>query len=986
MKLLIFSDLHLNNPGNFGVDETTGLSKRLLEQQKVTKQIINLAIEEKVDAVLFGGDLIHSVGSVSTEVLNTAHLFFNSFRTSVCVPVYFVPGNHDLNNRKNPKWYNYSCKVFEPVQPPANIKLIGFHEKIDYEKVKGFDIVAIHQTPINARVGNYVFTEGFNWQELARNNKLVLCGHIHQRQYLADNCIIVGSPMSLTFGDAGDRGIYLVDTDTGAAEFRKLNYPEFLTVENYEDVRDDGNYYRVLNKDSRPPDSTAENVKVQSAPVYLPERIKSTNFFEILKEWLTIKEKPEEYLDLLSDIVDEKFQLGKKIYNGRLRQVTIKDFLSIGDITYRVEDGFTLVLGENDVFTSNGSGKSTLFEAIYWCFFGKTTKGLSGDDVIRNRPEQQKDCKVMLSLIAADGSELNISRSRVEGIGIFTKAPDAIVFYDVCGDRKLTDCQKLLESLLGIDENLFRTSCYFSQENLLMLTGLEDAARTEMITDLLGFESYNDLYSKVHKKIEIVEKKVVDFNAKINVSEIQIAGSKGKLDVYTKSLETLEETYQRTQGSIQESESLKKSVKAELETFKVTEVPFRDFEGEEKALVFDKENNAEKIKNFADIFYMYLESVKEVEIKHKVAISEARHANDLFIELVDEIGVVEEAVTGGHCSKCGSIVSEEGKKLYILSREKDLANVREKRDAYDKKVIELSNALKELEKLKQEHLRSEKQLRDAGVKLEKEISDLNKERRSYETKKQEQTSQKVQLQNKIQTYVDRINEYTVQLDNTTSQIQATETSIEKLQKSLGECDSLILATQEEIKKLNLQVEILEFWKIAFSSKGIRALLLDRFCNEFSRILNNYLSEISNESMRLILTPTSMTKGGEERNKIGMTVKFKEYDVSYNSLSGGEKRRVDCSLIFALSKYLEEKYELGSQGLLGIMVLDEVFGGLDTEGIDSLISLLERESKGKSIFIIDHNPRLTAFADRVFTVKKENNISSLETENTYIIEE
>ena len=77
MKLLIFSDLHLNNPGNFGVDETTGLSKRLLEQQKVTKQIINLAIEEKVDAVLFGGDLIHSVGSVSTEVLNTAHLFFN---------------------------------------------------------------------------------------------------------------------------------------------------------------------------------------------------------------------------------------------------------------------------------------------------------------------------------------------------------------------------------------------------------------------------------------------------------------------------------------------------------------------------------------------------------------------------------------------------------------------------------------------------------------------------------------------------------------------------------------------------------------------------------------------------------------------------------------------------------------------------------------------------------------------------------------------
>jgi DNA repair exonuclease SbcCD ATPase subunit/DNA repair exonuclease SbcCD nuclease subunit len=977
VKFLAFSDLHLHNPGNFGVDLTTGLSKRLLEQQKVTTQIVNIAVEEEVDAVLFIGDLVHSVGSVSTEVLNTAHLFFNSLR-SKSIPVYFVPGNHDLNNRKNPKWYNYSCKVFEPSQPPKNIKLIGFHEKVDYEEVRGYDIVAIHQTPINARVGNYVFKEGFNWEELARNNKLVLCGHIHQRQHLADNCIIVGSPMQLTFGDAGDRGIYIVDSDSGAAEFRKLQYPEFITVENYWDTKDDGNYYRVLNKDSRPPDSiTTENIRVQSTPEYLEERIKSTNFFEILKEWLTIKEKPESYLESLSDIVDEKFQLGKKIYNGRLRQVTIKDFLSIGDITYRVEDGFTLVLGENDVFDSNGSGKSSLFEAIYWCLFGKTTKGLSGDDVIRNRPEQQKDCKVMLSLIAADGSELNISRSREEGIGIFRKAPDAIVFYDVCGDRKLTDCQKLLESLLGIDENLFRTSCYFSQENLLMLTGLEDAARTEMITDLLGFESYNDLYSKVHKKIETVEKKVLDFNSKINASELQIAGYKGKLDVYTESLETLRETYQRTQKNMQETELTAEKIKAELETFKVTETPFRDFESEEGVLLGKKLKHALKVTNFTTTLNEDLESMHEVETEQKVAMSKAENANELFLKLVDEIGIVEDAVVGVNCRECGSVVSEDVKKLYILSKEAELAEVREKRDIHDKKVNELNKVVISFKKIREERNKTKEEYEKEGLKIEKEITDLNKERRSYETKKQEQASQKVQLQSKIQTYVDRINEYTLQLDNTASQIQTTKADIEKLRERLQECESFILVTQEEIKKLNLQVEILEFWKVAFSPKGIRALLLDKFCNEFSTILNNYLSEISNESMRLIMTPTSMTKGGEERNKIGIVVKFKEFDVSYNSLSGGEKRRVDCSLIFALSKYLEEKYELGPQGLLGIMVLDELFSSLDIEGIDSLVSLLERESKEKSIFVIDHNPRLTAFANRIFTVKKENNISSLE---------
>ena len=376
----------------------------------------------------------------------------------------------------------------------------------------------------------------------------------------------------------------------------------------------------------------------------------------------------------------------------------------------------------------------------------------------------------------------------------------------------------------------------------------------------------------------------------------------------------------------------------------------------------------------------------EIETEWKVSENKLDSTFESLRQLEDELERVRNVEEGVYCPECGALVSQETKQCYIDSKRIELETRRVKNEEQKKKVEELNKTVESFKKIKEERNKTKAEYEKEGLKLEKEISDLNKERRSYETKKQEQASQKVQLQSKIQTYVDRINEYTIQLDNTTSQIQATEASIKKLQESLEECDSFILATQEEIKKLNLQVEILEFWKVAFSSKGIRALLLDRFCNEFSRILNNYLSEISNESMRLILTPTSMTKGGEERNKIGMTVKFKEYDVSYNSLSGGEKRRVDCSLIFALSKYLEEKYELGSQGLLGIMVLDEVFGGLDTEGIDSLISLLERESKGKSIFIIDHNPRLTAFADRVFTVKKENNISSLETENTYIIEE
>ena len=972
MRLLVFADPHLHNWSSFGIDPVTGLSKRLVDQQKVTKQIISLAVTMKVDAVLCLGDIIHSVGTVSTEVLNTAYLFFQAFRQAG-IPVYFVPGNHDLNNRKNPKWYNYSCKVFEPTPPPASIKIIGYHETIDYEAVKGFDIVAIHKTPLGARLGSYTFEQGFDWKTIAANNKLVLCGHIHQRQHLTDNCIIVGSPMHLTFGDEGERGIYLVDTDKGTAEFKKLKYPEFITVENYSDTKDDGNYYRVLQKPQASDSIVTENVKVNASPTYLPERIKSTSFYEILKEWLVIQEKPESYLDALSDIIDDKFQLGKTLYNGKLQQVTIKDFLSIGEITYTVENGFTLVLGANDIFNSNGSGKSSLFEAIYWCLFGKTTKGLTADDVIRNRPTQQADCKVTLWLKSDNGAELHITRSRAEGIGIFKKTEDGL-FYDICGERKLADCQKLLEEILGFDEKLFRTSCYFSQENLLMLTGLEDADRTKMITDLLGFESYNDLYAQTHKKIEKLSREISTHEEDIAGRELKIANAKGKLSTYEEHLASARKAAQEIQVKLAAAKDNKSLVEEELESFQAVELPFRDFDAEEAELEKYQVSTKADLASVAELMESTQQALAEATAQYQTACHEASTAISSFIDLEKELMTINKASEGAYCLSCGSLVSKETKQEYIASKTAELLARKAKRITCEKEVSRTDSVVVSIKETRASDLATKKRAEKLLETVEIQLSSLRKERRSYDAKKQEQSSQKANIQAKLQTFLDKINECTKQLEASAAQTKAIQESIATLAKFLEDHEAGIAEFKEKIQAILEQIDILEIWKTAFSPKGIRALLLDKFCNDFNQIVNVYLHQISNENMGLLVQPTSMTKGGEERNKIGLVVYFKDYQVKYASLSGGEKRRVDCSLIFGLSKYLETKYNLGAQGLLGVLVLDEVFGGLDKSGEDTLINLLAEESKSKAIFIIDHLLNLTGSADRVWTVGKIEDVS------------
>lgn len=109
----------------------------------------------------------------------------------------------------------------------------------------------------------------------------------------------------------------------------------------------------------------------------------------------------------------------------------------------------------------------------------------------------------------------------------------------------------------------------------------------------------------------------------------------------------------------------------------------------------------------------------------------------------------------------------------------------------------------------------------------------------------------------------------------------------------------------------------------------------------------------------------------------MTITLDGKEVTYTSLSGGEKRRIDCALCFGLSKYITLKYQLGSGGILGLLILDEVFSYLDQTGEDALAILLAEEGKDKAVFVIDHMFGLKAYADDVWTVKKASGISTLE---------
>ncbi|MBI4199991.1 MAG: exonuclease SbcCD subunit D [Chloroflexi bacterium] len=94
MKLLHFADLHIGVENYGRVDPQTGLSTRLLDFLATFDELVDFAIAQQVDAVLFAGDAYKSRDPSQTHQREFARRIARL--TSAGIPVFLVAGNHDL--------------------------------------------------------------------------------------------------------------------------------------------------------------------------------------------------------------------------------------------------------------------------------------------------------------------------------------------------------------------------------------------------------------------------------------------------------------------------------------------------------------------------------------------------------------------------------------------------------------------------------------------------------------------------------------------------------------------------------------------------------------------------------------------------------------------------------------------------------------------------------------------------------------------------
>jgi len=247
MKLLHFSDIHIGMENYAKLDPETGLSSRLLDFFNTFDFIVDLAIKEGVDAVVFAGDAYKTRDPNPTQQRGFGERIKRLAKNGI--PVVLVVGNHDTPNavgRANTLdiysaleidnvWVSREVRLLDIPTKSGNLQIITLPwlHKNDYktvaEKLKPLydkispDSPAIFLSHAEVEGASFGSEKGMAIANdvtiplsLLQDKRLsyVALGHIHKHQVLGKDPLVVyaGSPQRIDFGEEKEeKGICLVE-------------------------------------------------------------------------------------------------------------------------------------------------------------------------------------------------------------------------------------------------------------------------------------------------------------------------------------------------------------------------------------------------------------------------------------------------------------------------------------------------------------------------------------------------------------------------------------------------------------------------------------------------------------------------------------------------------------------------------------------------------------------------------------------------------
>ncbi|EOD5320497.1 AAA family ATPase [Klebsiella pneumoniae subsp. pneumoniae] len=625
----------------------------------------------------------------------------------------------------------------------------------------------------------------------------------------------------------------------------------------------------------------------------------------------------------------------------------VENFMALANAKVELDQrGLVLIQGVNagdSSAASNGAGKSTLMNSLMWCIYGETSHGVKGDDVLSTGHE--KNCRVKVT-IEDEGKRYAIIRHRkhkefknrliVRGEdGDMTKGKDSLT-------------QEFVERLIGASKEVFMASIYASQEAMPDLPGMSDKNLKTIVEEAAGVDRLTKAYAIARERANAAAARMETTKTKMDACLSLVESAQNELESAKTSSEAWErdrnERLDVARADLVGAEVTLTEVEMELRSLPEQ---IRDTEnaiGKEREKLASKEEHDAKLVKVRGAITDIRASIRITENIQKEAMQRAR----AFKVKAEEVNTK----VGEPCPTCG--------KAYCVE---DLSTVKESFVEQARSEISQAQASATSVAKYQEHLEKALKIESSLVASTPDVSaiisrieQLTKELGTLRHREKEIVAVEA-LVARARSEVDRI----------TKETNPFLAVIKRHEESLAANKSNYGVLKTELKNIQEQALLLDKARQVYSPAGVRSHILTSVTPFLNAQTAEYLNTLSDGNIVAEWSTMESTKKGEWRDKFNISVRKIGASKTFQTLSGGEKRKVRIACSLALQDLVASRASKNIELFIG----DEIDDALDTAGLERLMGILEAKARERgTVMIISHKEMKSWFRETITVEVKE----------------
>ena len=691
-----------------------------------------------------------------------------------------------------------------------------------------------------------------------------------------------------------------------------------------------------------------------------------------------------ELIDRLDNRVNgdiDKSKENKVRYNKwYIRKIEFSNFLCFGDnnvIDFDELGGITTVESN----PKNYGGKSTATVDLFlYLFFNATSKGKTALEVFNS----YRDCDEVnvKGYLVIDDVEYVIERKVVrkkskageysaKSFLEFYKIEDGNVINLDGEQRRVTET--FITAAIGTEDD-FMSTILTTGRNLEDLIESKPTARGEILTRFLGLESLRKkeevckgIYSEWSKKLVSNTYNVTQLESDNEECDVSIADSEIQIKKLGKDLVGFKEKLTEL-GEKRDKVLLSKNKDVDQDLVNTNPTRLKAEIDELKT----KQNTA---KTTANGILVKEPSTYYSEDDHNTMlnlITDKRVNNrSTESEITRNENLVHQLETGKYCPTCkqelkGVDHSNEIKEVKeLISKLKEaLEKDKKSLEGIEKEEAVFSALKKEYDSYEREKLRKEK----LELEIERFQMDIDKSQKkldNYDSNKNKmEENQKIDRELVI---------LKTQIETTTADINQTNIYVERHHSNITTKKDKLKINADLIKKIKTEEELIGTFKIymmIFGKNGISKVIMKNMIP----LLNQELHRVLSDSALFQLELNINDKNELEFLKIDNETRVVK---NLGSGSGYEKTVASLALRAVLTK-------VSSLPKPNIVVMDEIFKGVADENLELIGEFFKKiKNYFEHILVISHNSLIRNWSDNLIMVKKDDNVSFIETVTTKI---